>query len=144
MLTEGNRGPGEAEPPSKGELATAGASLAGVNRAQRAAGPVPSPRPAETGLRQTLHGPRWGLVTATCGLGRTEPRARHVPLGVSIPALGPIFGYSNRVPTQQGCQMALLPRRKAALLGQPFLLSLRLAALASASGIKARQPLILG
>lgn len=31
------------------------------------------PRAAETGLRKTLHGPGWGLITAACGLGRTEP-----------------------------------------------------------------------
>lgn len=65
MHTEGNGGPGKHKgqsqlPPSKEDLAAAGASLAGVNRAQRGAGPAPS-LAAAARRRVTLHGPGRGL-----------------------------------------------------------------------------------
>lgn len=88
---------------------------------------------------------RGAVVPIACGLGSVKPQARHVgPGALSSLLWGLSSDTHNRVPFRQGCQMALVPGRKAALLGQLSLFLLRLVALASASGIKARQPLILG
>lgn len=99
--------------------------------------------PGSCGLRRALLcGTSWGLTTIARRLGRALPGHDRGLLNSLLQLL--LQTHSNRVPTQQGGRTVLLPGRKAARLGQPSPPCLQPATLAAASGIRARQPLILG